>query len=326
MSDFGLSNFFDLSAFDLRDNGEPVTNERISAKEKDARRKDAPNVNGGQPTAGSDADAPDFTLPQGLRYLGEEQLEAEMEALKAAKAAEQEACRNAASTAEPLPPGFKRLTPEETPAWAKSYEPGNGYALPYSKFYDPNNPGPDCTVYTADEVESWRKKKKNGDTPPAEDRPTIIAMPGDLPQVVDAAESALIQADAGLYRRGTTLVRPTVATLRISRGRQTAAQCLTLVSPHTLAEEFTRAAVWMRPKRGRLVTTDAPLSVAKTYLARTGRWRLPALTGIVNCPTMRDDGSLLDQPGYDERTGLLFDPQGCEFLPVADKPTREDAR
>ena len=33
----------------------------------------------------------------------------------------------------------------------------------------------------------------------------------------------------------------------------------------------------------------------------------------------------MDEPGYDDRTGLLYDPRGVEFLPIPAKPTKEDA-
>jgi rRNA maturation protein Nop10 len=41
MGDLDPSRFFDLSDFDLRDNGGLVSNEQIDAEEKDARRKSA---------------------------------------------------------------------------------------------------------------------------------------------------------------------------------------------------------------------------------------------------------------------------------------------
>lgn len=204
-----------------------------------------------------------------------------------------------------IPPGFKLVTPEEVQAWAESYKkPANGNAPPEDGCFERDN--------------------TNGGTAPGV-KPTIVVMPGDLPQVVDAAEGALIEADLGLYRRGTTLVRPAMATIKISDGRETKAQCVTPLSAYALAEAFTRAASWLRPKKGQLIPTDCPLKVAKTYLDRVGDWTLPVLSGVISAPMMREDGSLLDQPGYDERTGLLFDPQGCEFLPVAEKPAREDA-
>ena len=59
---------------------------------------------------------------------------------------------------------------------------------------------------------------------------------------------------------------------------------------------------------------------------RVGHWGLPVLTGIINAPTMREDGSILETSGYDAATGLLFDPRGVSFPKVPDQPTREDAQ
>lgn len=67
------------------------------------------------------------------------------------------------------------------------------------------------------------------------------------------------------------------------------------------------------------------MMLAKTLKQRFGRLRLPPLTGIVNAPTMRSDGSILTTPGYDDVTGLLFDPLGVEFPVIKGSPTRRDA-
>ncbi|KAA5541895.1 hypothetical protein FYK55_17005 [Roseiconus nitratireducens] len=48
------------------------------------------------------------------------------------------------------------------------------------------------------------------------------------------------------------------------------------------------------------------------------------LAGIVQAPTIRTDGSILQKPGYDETTGIYYQPKG-EFPEVPDQPTREDA-
>ena len=159
------------------------------------------------------------------------------------------------------------------------------------------------------------------------ERPTIVVIPGMLPVAVDDAEKALIRAGVGLYRRGTRIVKPTKLTIKISNGRETTAQCLADVTPHRLAEELGRAAIWVRPSaEGKFVKIDCPGIVARTYLARAGQWNLPVLTGITNCPTLREDGSLLEKPGYDADTGILYDPQGSTFPPVAVNPSRQDAR
>jgi len=73
------------------------------------------------------------------------------------------------------------------------------------------------------------------------------------------------------------------------------------------------------------VTKDPPMALAKTLKERFGRLRLPVLTGVVNAPTMRADGSLLTKAGYDASTGLLFDPLNVDFPPVGERPARRDA-
>jgi putative DNA primase/helicase len=52
---------------------------------------------------------------------------------------------------------------------------------------------------------------------------------------------------------------------------------------------------------------------------------IPRLTGIAEAPTLRPDGTVLDRPGYDEATGLLFDPGHASFSPVPTSPTKAEA-
>jgi hypothetical protein len=53
---------------------------------------------------------------------------------------------------------------------------------------------------------------------------------------------------------------------------------------------------------------------------------LPELTGIIQTLTLRSDGSVLDAPGYDAATGLLFiPPPGMTWPAIPPRPTRDDA-
>lgn len=48
------------------------------------------------------------------------------------------------------------------------------------------------------------------------------------------------------------------------------------------------------------------------------------LRGVVHTPVVRADGSVLDRPGYDDGTGLLYLPdRGLVVEPVPERPTRE---
>ena len=157
-----------------------------------------------------------------------------------------------------------------------------------------------------------------------DDRPLIQLFAGFMPETIDKAERALLAARLGFYQRGSMVVRPAMVPVAISGGRQIDAPRLVDVKAHHMAEAFTKSATWERfdKRADEWVRTDCPHRIAETYLAREGQWRLPVLTGIINCPTLRPDGSILDLPGYDPQTGLLFDPQDTRFPLLPREPDR----
>lgn len=78
-----------------------------------------------------------------------------------------------------------------------------------------------------------------------------------------------------------------------------------------LRELLTQAAIWRTLRRRKdgseeWVVTQPPRQIAEAILAR-GEWKFPVLTGVISCPTLRPDFSLLNHPGYDQRTGLYAD-------------------
>ena len=165
------------------------------------------------------------------------------------------------------------------------------------------------------------------DEPGGDARPVIRIYAGFLHQTVDMAEGVLMQAGLGYYQRGSIVVRPAMVPVAVSDGRTVDAPRLVHVKAHHMAEAFTRAANWKRfdKREGDWLSTDCPHKIAETFLAREGQWRLPVLTGMINCPTLRPDGSILDLPGYDAQTGLLFDPQDVRFPALPRDPDRATA-
>ena len=153
----------------------------------------------------------------------------------------------------------------------------------------------------------------------------IIA--GELSQAVDAAEQALIASGAGLYQRGSQIVRPVMTQIPTADGGAATGYRLAPVKPAHIVECMTRAARWEKfdGRAKDYVATDCTQKIAETYLARDGLWCLPRLAGVIHAPTLRPDGSVLDRPGYDQATGLLFEPLGDVFPPVPDNPDQENA-
>ena len=76
-------------------------------------------------------------------------------------------------------------------------------------------------------------------------RPVIKNVPGQLPQVVDAAERAMINADLGIYQRGSVVVRPTLTQIPVSGGRKTFGNRIVPVRSAHVAEMMTRAATFL---------------------------------------------------------------------------------
>ena len=52
---------------------------------------------------------------------------------------------------------------------------------------------------------------------------------------------------------------------------------------------------------------------------------MPILNAIIYAPTLRPDGSVVDQPGYDPKTGVYASFEPDRFLPIDPMPNRNDA-
>jgi hypothetical protein len=175
----------------------------------------------------------------------------------------------------------------------------------------------------------WREQRRanaTGEESSGAPWPSIYVVPGELPRVVDEAESALLGLGGGIHQRGGMIVRPALKPVKTFHDQETEAWCILEAPKSHLAETLTRAAQWLKydgRKKG-WVGTDAPERVVETYQGRVGEWRLPVLAGIIGAPCLRRDGSLHDVPGYDPVTGLLYKPE-CEFSRIPEHPTRDDA-
>src|SRR5690606_2110019 len=67
---------------------------------------------------------------------------------------------------------------------------------------------------------------------------------------------------------------------------------------------------------------DPPEKVSQVILSRDGEWPFPRLAGVITTPTLRPDGSILSEPGYDPATQLLL-VEGLELPDIA--PTKDNA-
>jgi hypothetical protein len=157
--------------------------------------------------------------------------------------------------------------------------------------------------------------------------PQIYVISGELPRVVNEAETALLGLGREIYQRGGLVVRPILSKLKASSDRDTWAwRIIEVTQPH-MVEMLTCAAQFLKhdARSKAFVPTDAPDKVAKAYLHRQGSWKLPILSGVTDTPFLRDDGSICERPGYDAASGLLFKLDGESFPPISQHPSRADA-
>lgn len=99
------------------------------------------------------------------------------------------------------------------------------------------------------------------------------------------------------------------------------------LSEHSLNQFLGSAVQYTKADRqGKLLKVDPPPNLARRILALRDRRRLKPLSGVITAPTLRLDGTVLDTPGYDPETKLVYDAPEKVGDPVPLSPGVEDCR
>jgi hypothetical protein len=100
-----------------------------------------------------------------------------------------------------------------------------------------------------------------------------------------------------------------------------------MTEPIMLAH-ITRSADFFRYSETSDSYTNAhPSAKHASQVLAQGTWKFPPLTGITEVPIVRDDGTILDQPGYDTDTRLSYIPQlGLNMPTIPQSPTKEQVK
>jgi hypothetical protein len=151
--------------------------------------------------------------------------------------------------------------------------------------------------------DKWRARKRaaaTGATATDDPWPQIYVVSGELPRVVNEAETALLSLGREIYQRGGLVERPVLSKVKAADDRDTKCWILVQVTRPHLVETLTRAAQFLKydGRAKSFVPINAPDRVAENYLARHGEWKLPVLSGIANAPFLRADGSICERTGY----------------------------
>ena len=157
-------------------------------------------------------------------------------------------------------------------------------------------------------------------------KPLPIIKYGPLSEMADRAAEVLLDAKVPFYQRGNRLVRPVVLPVQTFGGKSATAAQLVEVDLHYLRDTLCQKSRWvkfdMRSKKW--LAAHPPADAAQVLLKRFGDWTFPALAGIITTPTLRPDGTILKDAGYDPATQLLLiDPPPMPEIP--EHPTKDDA-
>lgn len=150
----------------------------------------------------------------------------------------------------------------------------------------------------------------------------VFVIQGQRIELVDAAINELASGDTPtVFLRAGELVRVVHAQRERQgggRGRPGVPKIQRL-TPDALRNVLARRIKWVRGNGGAEGEVFPPDWLVRSIMA-SARLPFPELESVVEAPTFRPDGSILDRPGYDAVTGLLYIPSR-DFPRVPAEPT-----
>lgn len=162
----------------------------------------------------------------------------------------------------------------------------------------------------------------------------ILIREGALADAVDACEAILARPDLPIadrvFQRAGRLVRvgvlPVPGPIDGVTRPQGAVVILSVEKPFllTVLSRHGRFKKYDARVKACWRTVDPPRPVAEAIMSRSGRWPFPVLRGVVACPTLRADGSLMLAPGYDRDSGYYLN--HSLKIHVTESPTKEEAQ
>ncbi|MCC7406683.1 MAG: hypothetical protein IT442_01335 [Phycisphaeraceae bacterium] len=158
------------------------------------------------------------------------------------------------------------------------------------------------------------------------DRPTIL-IDTEEHRVVGEAIAALT-VDPDVYQRGAILVRvvrdPTLQP-RDGIVRCQGSPTIQSLPPANLRERLTRHATFVKVNRRGEQLPAHPAAWLVSAIDARGEWPgIRPLVGVSDAPVLRPDGSVWQTPGYDDVTGVLFEPQDAAAYPAIHREAGQD--
>lgn len=160
-------------------------------------------------------------------------------------------------------------------------------------------------------------------------RRVVLISPTTLNTNIENIEAALIEANADIYQRGGQLVETYRLAEKITDEdgvtRPKNAIGIHGVEGHRLLQIMDTNIRFTTMTKAGPATFPPPNHLAPHVAAHIKEWGFRPLNGIIEAPTLRNDGTILQVAGYDKISGLLFDAGGATFPTIPENPTKEDA-
>jgi putative DNA primase/helicase len=159
-------------------------------------------------------------------------------------------------------------------------------------------------------------------------RRVIMVSSGILSQLASECENALISSGLPIFQRGTSLVRPMAYEVAASDERTTTAAGLKQVTTAMLVDLLSDNVDFQRfdARTKKMVACDPPAKAIDILLSRAGLWKFQTVLGVITAPTLRRDGSIVSDAGYDPATRLYMVPDASLKMPaIPERPTLADA-
>lgn len=161
--------------------------------------------------------------------------------------------------------------------------------------------------------------------PPTEGERPEILVGTDIERMVTEAEEALA-SDPRVFCAAGSLVRLCAGggkPLEFVREDEDVPMIVGLDQP-TLGTWLSTAARWVKESKDGVTATKPPRDVSAALMTHRVWPHMNKLSGFIETPALRPDGTLLAAPGYDTATGLYYIPS-VELAPIPDEPDEDDA-
>jgi hypothetical protein len=204
------------------------------------------------------------------------------------------------------------------------------------------------------------------ETTPQKKRPTVNVLPSLLHEAMDATQAILFkQSRKSLNKNGGSMIADQIfqrdgRLVRLNRNlhlkqkpkgglvavttkvvdgvtvdhqyQERNALTILEVRAPWLTTRLGRTVQYMGPSAGKpgkkpsLKPKDVPVPLVMQILGDETHWQFPALFSTIEAPTLRADGSILDEPGYDPASGIFFDPGDTVFPKISPNPSAAEGR